>query len=145
MSGEEIPTRELASRWLAAVRRGGIGASDALELTTPNFRLHLPRSLAPLLKGAGLDVRHDELAGIDHEIRRVFDVQNSSVVGRGFDIFQGDRGGLQATVNLRTVSGQSFDVQCAATFQRDGDKLAAVWVHADTAEVKQRFTDTAAA
>lgn len=141
MSGEPT-TRELASRWLAAVRRGGVAAADTLELTTPDFRLHLPRSMAPLIKGAGHDLRRDQLAAIDQEARRMFDVAGSTVVARGYDIFQGDSGGLQAMLNVKTVSGQSFDVRVVATFQRDGNALAAVWVHADTLKVKQQLAET---
>jgi hypothetical protein len=136
MSGEPS-TRDLAHRWLAAVRRGGCASPEALALTGPDFRLNLPRSLAPVLEGAGLEIPPERLAGIDAAVRTAFDVGRCEVARRGYDIFQGDKGGLQADLRLRTPDGQAFDVVFALTFARAGDRLSAVWVHADTAEIRR--------
>lgn len=137
MPGEQPATRDLAYRWLAAVRRGGVSAPEALALTTPGFRLNLPRSLAPIVEGAGLDLPRDRLGEIDRAVRQAFDVEGCGVVRKGYDIFQGDRGGLQADLSLRTAQGEALEVQFAVTFERAADKLAAVWAHLDTAELKR--------
>jgi hypothetical protein len=136
MSGDAPSTRDLARRWLAAVRRGGCASPEALALTARDFRLNLPRALADVVEGAGLDIPRDRLAAIDAAVRKVFDVDRCEVLRRGYDIFQGDRGGMQADLVLRTPTGKAFEIVFAATFARFGDKLCAVWVHADTADIK---------
>ncbi|HEY3696799.1 hypothetical protein [Phenylobacterium sp.] len=140
MSGDATPsTRDLARRWLAAVRRGGCAGAEALALTGPDFRLHLPRALSPVVAGAGLDIPRERLAGIDTAVRGVFDVDRCQVARKSYDIFQGDKGGMQAELALRTPGGKAFEIVLAITFARAGDTLSAVWVHADTAEVMHRL------
>jgi hypothetical protein len=128
-------TRRLARAWMAAARNG-LASRKAMALTCADFRLNLPRSLAPLVEGAGLGLTAERLAQIDRSISGLIDVERCEVRKVDYDIFGDDRGGLQATVRIAFRSGAAADVVCAATFARAGEKLSEVWIHADTVELR---------
>jgi hypothetical protein len=135
MPGEPPSTRTLAHAWLAAVRDHGLAGETAMALVAPDFRLNLPRTLAPLLDGAALDTPPGRLAEVDAALRTHLDLAACEITRVDYDVFQGDRGGAQAQVRVRTLKGRTLDTVAAATFQRAGDKLCAVWVHADTVDL----------
>jgi len=134
-SGEPLSTRSLAHAWLAAVREGGLSGSAAAALTSADFRLNLPRSLAPFLAGVDLDTPPARFPDVDAALKARLDLPGCEVLKVAYDVFQGDRGGVQAELRLKTVNGDAFGALAAVTFLRSGDKLAAVWVHADTSDI----------
>ena len=130
-------TRDLANRWIAAVAKGGLGGEAALALTTADFKLNLPRSLSPYLGVSGLDTPRSALAGVEAAARKLFDLDAVKVGRKVYDIFQGDRGGVQYEIRLQAKRGaKPLDTVISLTFARADDTLAAVWVHLDTSDLK---------
>jgi sensor domain CHASE-containing protein len=128
-------TRDLARAWIAAVRESGLGGAKALALTTADFKLNLPRSLSPHLGVAGLDTSRDQLDRVEAAVRALFDLGQITVGPPVYDIFQGDRGGVQFPVRLQPRGGTAFDTVVSLTFARAGEALSAVWVHTDTSDI----------
>jgi hypothetical protein len=130
-------TRDLASRWIAAVAKGGLASEAAVALTTADFKLNLPRSLSPYLGVPGLDTPRSALAGVEAAARKLFDPGAVKVGRKVYDIFQGDRGGVQYAIRLQPRRGGApLDTVVSLTFARANDALAAVWVHLDTSDLK---------
>ena len=126
-------TRDLAYRWIAAVCHEGLNHSAAEALVASDFLLHLPRSTAWLTADAGLDTPRARFGAVTEAVGEHFDIRATTMVSNKIDIFDGDRGGLHYVLRVQPHRYPSFELLVVLTFERTGDHLSAVRVHADTA------------
>lgn len=129
----EGATRDLAYRWIAAVCEEGLSGPAAEALVTADFLLHLPRSTAMLTAGASLDTPRSRFGDVMEAVFEHFDIRATAVVSKNADIFGDDRGGIQYVLRLQPKAHPSFELLTMVTFERRGDRLSVVRVHADTA------------
>jgi hypothetical protein len=135
-TAEPGSTRDLAYRLMRAFVSGSADLMQTGDLLHEDCRFHLPRSATGYTGGHGHDTPPTKLTEAIQAANAKLDFAKARVTRTVYDIFQGDRGGIQFFVLLAPRGADPYELQVTATFERRDDKLAAVWLHADTAMIR---------